>query len=88
MDDVIFEKTLAECEAGWAVGPLSKQHFDEAHDPLRVPARRFGVRHGSDYRPIDDFSEFGHNGTSATSEKIDPGGVDDSGYGQGPAVVA
>ncbi|CAK0909772.1 unnamed protein product, partial [Prorocentrum cordatum] len=79
IDDVIFEKTRAECKAGWAVGPLSKEHLDEAHGPLWVPARRFGVRQGSDYRPIDDFSEFGHkrNGASATSEKIDPGGVDE-----------
>jgi len=76
MDAAIYQKTLDECNRGWA-RRSSKAELDSKYGPLWLPARRFGVEQGGDYRPIDDFSEFGVNDTSSTKESVDVGGVDD-----------
>ena len=75
MDEAIFSKTLGEAKVGRARGPLSEEQLSKKWGPLWSPVRRFGVDQG-EYRPIDDYSEYGHNSTSATSETINPGGLD------------
>ena len=42
-----------------------------------MPAPRIGLRQGDSIRPIDDFSVYGHNGTSGSVESPASGGVDE-----------
>ena len=42
---------------------------------LWCAVRRFGVSQ-NEVRPVDDYSEFGHNSTSHTFETVDAGGLD------------
>ena len=77
IDLKVWEKTQVEVKAGKARGPFRTVEEVQAHvGKLFVPARRVGIQQGGDVRPIDDFSEFGHNGTSTTHDYIDLGGVD------------
>jgi hypothetical protein len=56
--------------------PFSVEELDCKYR-LWVPARRFGLRQGGKVRPVDDFSEFGQNGTLVTHYRVDLGGVDE-----------
>ena len=75
MDKAIYAKTLEEVERGMARGPVPEEELSNRFGPLWVPVRRFGVDQ-ADYRAVDDYSEYGHNATSGTCEKLDPGGID------------
>ena len=61
---------------GKAVGPLTEKQVDDAPGAIWAPARRSGLVQSAGVRPIDDFSEFLHNATSHTHERIDLGGID------------
>eukprot|EP00972_Heterocapsa_arctica_P090890 13409610-Heterocapsa_arctica.AAC.1 len=67
---------MAEVEVGKALGPFTEQQVTEVVGATWAPCRRVGLVQSGGVRPIDDFSEYGHNATSATSEAIDLGGVD------------
>lgn len=75
LDKAIYKKTQEELEWGMLNGPFTEEQLTAKLGPLWVPARRFGILQG-DYRQIDDYSEYGHNATSETSETIDAGGLD------------
>jgi hypothetical protein len=77
MDDLVWQATMAEVQAGWAVGPFSQAQLDEALGPFWIPAPRFGLRQGSKTRMIDDFSIMGHNSTLSSTERIRLGGIDE-----------
>ena len=66
LDQALWEQTLAECEAGWAV--LETGHTQAPANC--VLGRRFAVRQGGKIRPIDDMSVSLVNCTLGTDEKI------------------
>ena len=53
LDLELWEQTLAECQAGWAVLETGHQQAPTSCVPL---GRRFAVRQGQKIRPIDDMS--------------------------------
>ena len=75
LDEKVYAKTVDEVSRGKAAGPFSAEALSGMLGEW-MPARRLGIAQGDDVRQIDDFSEFGHNDTSGTAERIDIGGVD------------
>ena len=75
LDAKVYAKTLEEVKSGKAAGPFSASDLTQQF-PSWLPARRLGIVQGEDVRQIDDFSEYGHNDTSATVERVDAAGVD------------
>ena len=67
---------MAEVGAGKALGPFAGEQVTGTKGATWPPCRRVGFVQSGGVRPIEDFSEYGHNATSATSEAIDLGGVD------------
>ena len=65
------ERRLGECR-----GPFSKSQMDAKHPNGWSAAPRFPVQQKSKVRPCDNYSLYGHNGTSADSETIDTEGPD------------
>ena len=76
VDREITDRTREEVQEGKAVGPFTEYEVDRRHGKSWTPARRVGLKQASGLRPIDDFSEFGHNGTSHTHERIDLATID------------
>ena len=66
LDLELWEQTLAECQAGWAVLELGHTQAPTSC----VLGRRFAVRQGQKIRPIDDMSVSLINSTLGTDEKI------------------
>eukprot|EP00972_Heterocapsa_arctica_P107961 15901389-Heterocapsa_arctica.AAC.1 len=60
MDEAVYQKTIDEADLGLINGPHTEAYLTDKLGPLWLPARRFGIKQG-DYRPIDDYSEHGHN---------------------------
>ena len=77
IDRLVLQKTEEEVAAGKAVGPFSREELDRDLGDFWVPAPRVGLRQGGSVRPIDDFSVYGHNGTSSSCESPSSGGVDE-----------
>ena len=78
LDEAVYTETRREVEATKLLkGPISERELEAKHGSLWVPARRFGLRQPTKIRPIDDFSEMGHNFTLGTDFKVDLGGVDE-----------
>ena len=73
----VWEATKKEIDAKWLEGPYTLQQLKELLGPLFVISRRFGVKQGDKYRPIDDLSESWVNAAYGSSNKIDLGGVDE-----------
>ena len=64
IDREVWNQTLAECEKGWLVGPLSSDQV-----PLSAPvSKRFGLRQKHKVRLIDDYSESSVNSTVTVFE--------------------
>jgi len=76
VDQEVWERTEEEVAEGKAIGPLTEEQASQMFDGIWAPCRRVGLMQGDSIRPIDDFSEFGHNGTSETGDYIELGGVD------------
>ena len=72
----VYEKTIEERDEGLCTGPFSEAELDKKYQHKWLPARRFGVPQKGDFRPCDDYSEFGQNSTSDTWETVDTDGVD------------
>lgn len=68
VDKVVFEKTLEEVSAGWAIGPLQLKDLPE-HCIL---SRRFGLRQTAKIRLTDDLSGSLVNSTAQTVESPKP----------------
>ena len=77
LDRQVWAATQKEVHEGLLQGPITAAEASAKHGPLWIPARRFGLRQSGKVRPIDDFSEMGHNDTVGTSCKVDLGGVDE-----------
>ena len=77
VDLLVLEKTEEEVHAGKAKGPYSWSEMNAVLGDYWVPAPRVGLRQGDSIRPIDDFSVYGHNGTSGSVESPASGGVDE-----------
>ena len=75
-DAVIYEKTMAERDAGVCRGPLDVEALFAQFGSEWVVSRRFGVPQKDSFRPCDDYSEAGPNSTSSTGEMVDVEGVD------------
>ena len=71
VDRGITDRTREEVQEGKAVGPFTEYEVNLRHGKSWTPARRVGLKQASGLRPIDDFSEFGHTGTSHTHERVD-----------------
>ena len=76
IDVEVLARTEEEVVEGKAIGPLKEEEVDAVLGKAWAPVRRVGLVQGSGVRPIDDFSEYGHNATSSTDEHVDLGGVD------------
>ena len=76
VDKEVLERTEAEVKEGKAAGPYTEEEVDAIMGTSWAPARRVGLVQTAGVRPIDDFSEFGHNGTSETHERVDLATVD------------
>ena len=71
LDDRLVESTLQEVEEGHLKGPFSQEEMDSRiGSKIWLPARRFPVEQSGKLRPIDDFSEFGHNMAFGSNEKV------------------
>jgi len=73
----VLVRTQEEVEQGNALGLYTEADLDLRFARLWHPCRRVGLLQGDTVRPIDDFSEFGHNGNSATNDQITLGEVDE-----------
>ena len=71
-DQVVFEKTIEERDAGWLRGPVQ---FEEL-GPGCVLSRRFGLKQPNKVRLVDDLSKSGINSTVQTSEAPKPHSTD------------
>ena len=76
VDQEVLARTEAEVKEGKAEGPYTEEEVDALFGKEWAPARRVGLVQSSGIRPIDDFSEYGHNGTSETHDKVDLATVD------------
>lgn len=68
VDKVVYDKTLEEVKAGWAVGPLELDSLPQ-HCVL---SRRFGLRQPNKIRLIDDLSGSLVNSSAQTEESPKP----------------
>ena len=69
LDDKLVEATLQE--DGHLKGPFSQAEMDlRMGSKVWLPARRFPIQQSEKLRPIDDFSEFGHNMAFGSNEKV------------------
>ena len=78
LDREVIRVTKEEVSKGWMRGLFTEEQLNEKYG-LWTAARRFGLRQGGaagKVRPVDDFSEYGQNGTLTTPFKVDLGGVD------------
>ncbi|CAE7262843.1 URC1, partial [Symbiodinium sp. KB8] len=66
LDSALWQQTLEECEAGWAV--LEPGHVQAPSGC--VLGRRFAVKQGAKVRPIDDLSVSLVNSTLGVDEKV------------------
>ena len=77
VDEEVLERTLEEVDEGKALGPFdTEEEVSRVVGDWWVPCRRVGLSQAAGVRPIDDYSEYGHNATSRTHDHIDLGGVD------------
>ena len=76
VDEEVMNRTEEEVAEGKAVGPLDEDEVSRLIGEVWAPVRRVGLVQPAGIRPIDDFSEFGHNATSKTHEKVNLEGVD------------
>lgn len=75
----LSEITLAEAqEKGWLKGPLTFNDINLLYQGDWLPVRRFAVFQKDKWRPIDDFSENGVNGSFGSLEKVDLRALDET----------
>ena len=65
MDQALWDKTLAEVEKGWLVGPMEW----ETLTGTEVVSKRFPLQQGQKVRPIDDYSMSSINATVTQWER-------------------
>ena len=76
VDREVLERTMDEVAEGKAKGPYTEQEVDAILGTTWAPVRRIGLVQSTGVRPIDDFSEFGHNASSHTFEHVNLAGID------------
>ena len=77
LDEALYQETLSEVEAGFLVGPFSRDDLNEHFGDSRwLPARRFAVRQGPKIRAIDDFAANHVNRGLSAVESITPVDID------------
>jgi hypothetical protein len=76
MESSLWKKTYEEIARGECRGPFSDKDLDARHPNGWLAAKRFGVPQKGDFRPCDDYSAFGHNATSSSTETVDTEGPD------------
>ena len=74
LDREVADRTDEEVRDGKA--PFDEEEVDNLLGKCWSPCRRVDLRQGSAIRSIDDFSEFGHNGSSGTCEYQEMSRVD------------
>ena len=76
----LCEITMAEAsEKEWLRGPLTYDEIDFLYEGDWLPVRSFAVFHEkAKWRPIDDFSENGVNGSFGPKEKVDLRALDET----------
>ena len=67
----LWEQTMTEAGEGSIRGPFTPEQIQARNGSRWVGARRFAIVQNEKLRPIDDFSQFGHNQTFGSEEKID-----------------
>ena len=77
IDDQLVSCTYAEVTDGHLMGPFKEEEIDERiGSSAWLPARRFPLDQKGKLRPIDDFSEFGHNDAFGSREKVSLKNID------------
>ena len=75
----LWEITVKEAkEKEWLKGPLTYEEINFLYDKDWLPVRRFAVFQKDKWRPIDDFSENGVNGSFGSMEKVDLRALDET----------
>ena len=75
----LWEMTVKEAkEKEWLKGPLTYDEINFLYDNDWLPVRRFAVFQKDKWRPIDDFSENGVNGSFGSMEKVDLRALDET----------
>ena len=75
----LWEITVKEAkEKEWLKGPLTYDEINFLYDHDWLPVRRFAVFQKDKWRPIDDFSENGVNGSFGSMEKVDLRALDET----------
>ena len=75
VEDELWKATMEEVRLKEARGPFTKEEMDRKFPDGWLGARRFPVVQKK-VRPCDDYSQFGQNATSETSETVNPDGPD------------
>ena len=75
-NDELWKVTIEERDRGECRGPFTPEQLDALLPHGWVPARRFAVSQKKKIRPCDDYSAFGHNATSSSTETVDTHGTD------------
>ena len=75
----LWDITMAEAtEKQWLKGPLSFEDINFLYEGDWLPVRRFAVFQKDKWRPIDDFSENGVNGSFGSMERVDLRALDET----------
>ena len=75
----LWEITVKEAkEKEWLKGPLTYEEINFLYDNDWLPVRRFAVFQKDKWRPIDDFSENGVNGSFGSMVKVDLRALDET----------
>ena len=76
---VLWDKTLDEAgPKGWLQGPFSLDELNFRFQHTWLPVRRFAVYQKGKWRPIDDLTENGVNGSFGSMERVDLKALDET----------
>lgn len=77
VDKDLAECTKVEVNDGHLLGPFTEEEMNfRMGSKAWLPARRFPIEQNGKLRPIDDFSEFGHNAAFGSEEKVSLKNID------------
>ena len=76
INKALWLATIEERDKGECKGPFTPEELDAMLPGGWVAARRFAVCQKKKVRPCDDYSAFGHNATSSSTETVDTDGPD------------
>ena len=76
LNDELWRLTLEEIRLEECRGPFTEEDLDKKYPAGWLGCPRFGVSQKGKVRPCDNYSIYGHNASSDTSETVDTDGPD------------